>query len=106
MRQTALVAGPSRAKAVIDWLLRDRRTGAIVIAQLPNPPLWVFLATVGARWFLPTGSAARTIVDWVGVVALAWWALDEVLRGVNPFRRLLGLAGAAFVVAGVVELTR
>jgi hypothetical protein len=30
-------------------------------------------------------------------MALGWWAVDEVLRGVNPWRRLLGTA----VLAGL-----
>jgi hypothetical protein len=41
----------------------------------------------------------------VGVIATAsllWWAGDEVLRGVNPFRRILGGAVAVAVVAGLL----
>jgi hypothetical protein len=68
--------------------------------------LWIFIATVTLRWIVHTGTAARTAIDWIGVVALAGWALDEVFRGVNPWRRLLGLGGCAFVVAGVVSLSR
>jgi hypothetical protein len=33
---------------------------------------------------------AVTAVTAVGTVALVVWALDELVRGVNPFRRLLG----------------
>jgi hypothetical protein len=38
----------------------------------------------------------------VALAALGWWALDEVIRGVNPWRRLLGLAGCAIVIAGLL----
>ena len=75
-----------------DWLFRDRRTGHVVIAQVPNAPLVVFLvASVGRRVADPSGTAG-TVVDVVATGALLVWAGDEVLRGVNPFRRLLGAA--------------
>jgi hypothetical protein len=32
-------------------------------------------------------------------VGLIWWAADEVLRGVNPWRRLLGGAVLAAQIA-------
>ena len=93
---------PPRARSAIDWLFRDRQTGDIVVAQFPNPPLWIFLATVVLRRIVPEDSGAFTVLRAVALAALAWWALDEVIRGVNPWRRLLGLAGCAVVTAGVV----
>jgi hypothetical protein len=36
--------------------------------------------------------------------AFALWAGDEVLRGVNPFRRLLGLAMLAWLGLSLVRL--
>jgi hypothetical protein len=89
---------------VIDWLFRNRQTGEITIGQFPNLPLAIFLVVVGIRWFLPADSGARTWLSGVGLVALAWWALDEIIRGVNPWRRILGSAGMVFVVLGVVRL--
>ena len=93
-------------KSAFDWCFRSRQTNQITIAQFPNVALWVFFATVVLRWVVPTGAAARPYVDWVSVVALAWWALDEVLRGVNPWRRVLGLAGCALALARLVSLLR
>ena len=87
-----------------DWWFRDRQTGKTVIAQFPNPALWLFLGTVVVGAFLDDGSAAGRAVRWMGTGALAWWALDEMLRGVNPWRRLTGVAGLGFVVARVVQL--
>ena len=86
---------------MIDWLFRDRTTGRIVIAQFPNTPLWIFLAAelLGLVVHSP-------IVRGVGLAALAWWALDELIRGVNPWRRALGVGGCVFVVSGVVALVR
>ena len=96
---------PQRAPIMraFDWLFCNRRTGRITIAQFPNVALSVFLVTVVFRWVVTTGTA-RTMLDWIGLAALAWWAVDEVFRGVNPWRRLLGLIGCAFAVAGLVSL--
>jgi hypothetical protein len=93
-----------RSKSLFHWLFRNRKTGKITIAQLPNAALWIFFATTALRWVVPTDTASHTVIDWMGVAALAWWALDEVLRGVNPWRRMLGLGGCAFVVAGASSL--
>ena len=78
---------------MIDWLLRDRRTGRWVVVQVPNVPLLVWLATVVLRWFWQA-----TVLDVVGTAALVVWAGDEVARGVNPFRRLLGAGVLGWLV--------
>jgi len=90
----------------VDWMFRDRSTGRITIAQIPNVSLWTFFVTVGVRWVFSPHGGARTSVDAVALVALAAWAVDEVFRGVNPWRRLLGLCGCGFVVTGLVSLLR
>jgi len=92
--------------SLIDWLFRNRQTGRITIAQFPNVPLWIFFATVVLGRVVAAGSEARRVIGGIGVASLAWWALDEVFRGVNPWRRLLGLGGCAFAVSGLVRLLR
>ncbi|WP_232628594.1 hypothetical protein [Methylobacterium sp. Leaf118] len=81
----------------IDWFFRDRRTGAIVIGQWPNAPLWIFAAASLAEVVL--GAVAPGLPPWLfaglrlaALGALAYWAVDEMLRGVNPWRRVLGAA--------------
>jgi hypothetical protein len=91
--------------AAFDWLFRNRRTGQITIAQFPNVALWIFLGTVVLRWFVSSG-VAHTAIDAVAVASLGWWAVDEVLRGVNPWRRLLGVGGCVFALTGLVALVR
>jgi hypothetical protein len=92
----------SRVAAVVDWLFRNRRTGRITIAQAPNAPLLVFLVAAGVRWVFRPAGAAGTAVDVVASVALIAWAVDEIVRGVNPWRRLLGAAVLVGVAVGAV----
>ena len=73
----------------LDWWIRDKETGRIVIAQLPNAPILVFLAAYVLRWF--TGERLDSQLINVGMGALIVWGLDELFRGVNPLRRLLGV---------------
>lgn len=99
-----------RLRRAIDWAFRDRTTGEIIIAQRPNPPLWLFLALTALAWLADALVASPSaVVGWLRTaahLALAWWAVDEILRGVNPWRRFLGVAallwlGVIFVGAGV-----
>jgi hypothetical protein len=92
------------ATRFVDWCFRDRRTGRITVGQFPNLALWIFLGTVVLRRVVPADSTAHTTLGWIGLVALAWWSLDEVLRGVNPWRRLLGAGGCAVVVSRLVAM--
>ena len=69
-----------------------------MIAQFPNPPLWIFLGAVVVRAVASDGAALDTGAAWVGTAAITWWAGDELIRGVNPWRRLLGVAGLGYAV--------
>ena len=75
---------------MIDWLFRNRQTGRITVAQFPNMALWVFLVASALRRFLDPGGWTGTGLDVVATGSLMWWAIDELVRGVNPWRRLLG----------------
>lgn len=90
-----------RRRSLVDWLFRNRQTGQITIAQFPNLPLGLFLGATVVRALLDPGGAGRTVLDIVATGGLIWWAGDELLRGVNPWRRMLG---AAVLAALVVRL--
>ena len=83
------------------WLFADRRTGRIVVAQRPNLALWTFLVATAARYVLPR-SLATGILAVVALGALAIWAIDEIVRGVNPWRRILGAAVLVVIAASAV----
>jgi hypothetical protein len=78
------------ANAMRDRFFRNPETGRLVIVQWPNLPLAIFfLSTLVRSVFHPDGwaGAANSVVGGVG---LAWWSVDEILRGESPFRRVLG----------------
>lgn len=72
----------------IDWLFRNRKTGRITVVQFPNAALAVFLVASVLRRLLDGrfDNALRVLATG----GLIWWAADELIRGVNPWRRLLG----------------
>lgn len=89
-------------KRAFDWMFRSRETGKVVIIQPLNIPLGVFFVAAAIRRFAGLEGTARTAVEVVAFASLMWWAIDEILRGVNPFRRLLGAVVAAVTVAGLL----
>ena len=86
---------------MIDWLFRSRTTGRITIAQLPNVPLALFLGASILRWLLDPAGPRRAGLTLIATGALIWWAAEEVVSGVNPWRRLLG---GGVLAAQVVHL--
>jgi hypothetical protein len=72
------------------WLFTNRRTGGITIVQGPNTLSTVSTVAAVAGAVLPgrPGRVARQVRDGAAVA----WALDELARGVNPWRRAVGAA--------------
>jgi len=90
-------------RRAFDWFFRDRRSGAVVIGQWPNGPLWIFAVASALEWLLAAvmpGLPAPVFAGLriVALLGLTVWAVDEILRGVNPWRRCLG----ATVLIGIV----
>jgi hypothetical protein len=89
---------------VIGWFFEDRRTGHLTVVQFPNIELWVFLAAAVLSRFVVQRGTGGNVLRLVSDVALGLWALDEIVRGVNPFRRVLGaVIGAAITVTLVAR---
>jgi len=79
----------SRHNDRLDWMFRSRATGKITIGQTANLEQKIFSGATLIGVLLPA-SRLRTGVGVVAVLALVVWAIDEMARGVNPFRRILG----------------
>ena len=75
---------------VIDWVFRSRSTGKITVVQVPNAALAVALVAWPLHRLLGPSGSLNTLLTVVGTVAVVVWAADEIIRGVNPWRRFLG----------------
>ena len=89
----------SRSTDRMDWMFRSRETGRITIGQSANLEQKIFSGATLVGVLLPR-SKVRSGVGVVAVLALFVWAADEIARGVNPFRRILG----AVALGGLVTL--
>lgn len=85
-----------------EWLFRSRVDGRITVAQAPNAALGLFLAATVVRLVLRPSGTPATALTVVSTAALVAWAGDEVVRGVNPWRRLLGGGVLVWRVAALV----
>jgi len=94
------IRSPYTMKA-IDWAFRSRETGRIAIVQWPNVTLIVFVVARALDGLLDPRTRWSTVLSGVGTVAIVWWSVDELVRGVNPWRRLLG---AGMLVVQVIPL--
>ena len=63
-------------------------SGRLVVVEVPNPALVVWLAATVLRRSPYDSHDAE--LRWIGSGALIAWSLDELVRGASPFRRLLG----------------
>ncbi len=90
----------SSIRSATNWTFRDRNTDRIVIGQRPNVPLAVWLVCLVVGWVLDPHGGWGTALGVTGTVALVIWAGDEVLRGVNPWRRALGAGVLAVLLLG------
>jgi len=83
------------------WWFAHRETGEITIAQFPNWPLWTIGACWLARLVTADGSTAQDLLGWAIRGLWLVWGADELVRGVNPWRRALGLGVIAWQIVAV-----
>jgi hypothetical protein len=75
----------------------------VTIAQFPNPPLIVALLAAAVSWIAGDDSIYE-IARAVFYVALTVWAWEEAVRGVNVFRKALGIGALIYVFIGLATL--
>jgi hypothetical protein len=75
---------------LVNKAFRDSN-GDVVIAQMPNLPLIVWIVTSILALVFTTGKI-NTVLDLLANGSLFTWAWLELFQGVNYFRRSLGLA--------------
>lgn len=84
------------------WWFENRKTGDITIAQFPNWPIWAIFACWLLRLVLADGSTPHDVAGWAIHGLWLVWGTDELVRGVNPWRRLLGAAVIAWQTMSIV----
>jgi hypothetical protein len=87
--ETARSAPPHLTPTSPRWWICDK-DGHVNVAQWPNPALVVWLVAVVVGWSGMLGSDRSATVAAIGSGALVAWALDELVRGASPVRRIIG----------------
>jgi hypothetical protein len=77
-------------RAALGRFFRNPETGELAVAQLPNLPFVIFLVAAVTKRVLHPVDGVGTAVSLIAGVSIVWWALDEIIRGDSPFRRVLG----------------
>ena len=98
--------GPDRQRKTSLWLTFKRLTEfgfprRFPIVQFPNLPLIVALLAGAAGTFLD--GSEHSYATAVSYLALTIWAYEELVHGVNWFRRLLGLAFLILMIMRVAH---
>lgn len=83
-----------------DKTWRDRR-GNVVIWQMPNAYLiaWAVLTVIS----LIFSGRVSDLISWMASAALIIWSLLEIFKGMNYFRRALGLLVLIYAVASLIK---
>lgn len=74
---------------LFDKVFRDSK-GEVVIAQMPNLPIIVWITSSLLKMIFTTGKVNMGL-DILAFGSLFTWAWEELFQGVNYFRRALGL---------------
>lgn len=80
---------------IVDKLFKDK-DGKIVLGQTPNLPIILAMAFWVTSLIIYTGEW-HSLLYLLFLGFLGWWAILELLQGVNYFRRLLGLLGLIYI---------
>ena len=71
-----------------EWWSAGR--GFAGVAQWPNPAISVWAVALLLKWSKAADSDTDRLLGGIATGALLVWALDELLRGVSPIRRVMG----------------
>jgi hypothetical protein len=86
---------------LIDKTFRDS-DGKIVLAQMPNPPLIVWILASLLKLIFTSG-AINMGLDAVAFGCLFTWAWEELFQGVNYFRRVLGFGVLIAIIVSKIQ---
>lgn len=72
------------------------------MGQFPNWPLFAIAGTWLLGRLADDGTLLADATSWARVALWLYWGSDELLRGVNPWRRLLGSGVIGWQLARLV----
>lgn len=88
---------------LVDKVFRDREgEGEIVLAQMPNLPIIVWIVASLLRLFFTTGKVSIGL-EIIAFGSLFTWAWEELFQGVNYFRRALGLIVLVSLIVSKIQ---
>jgi hypothetical protein len=90
-------------RRAVRWVLVNRRTGRLTVVQWPNVSLLVFILLSAVLHLHHSKGEVESFVRVLTDLALLVWAGDELVRGVNPFRRTLGLVVIVATIASMIS---
>jgi hypothetical protein len=82
---------------------RDLKIRGYIVAQFPNPPLWVALAALLVAWLTNDGSVIDDLARVISYAAFTVWAYEEAANGVNGFRKALGIGALVLIVVAIAR---
>ena len=86
----------------LSWWFTDPETGETVLFQPPNAQMIVVQTTTALQRFGVLSRYDRQL-GWLKTAAVAAWAVDELVRGTTPVRRVLGAATLGWQVRKLVR---
>lgn len=89
----------AKQKKVVDILLGifNDSQGKVVVAQKPNLPIIVWALASLIRLVIDSGNLNRAL-DIIALTSIIYWALSEVVSGVNLFRKIIGVAVLLIII--------
>ena len=91
-------------RRILVWFFRNRHTGSLTIVQAPNLVLWIVIVAALLGYLVPYPGNLSSALRFVVKGGLVVWATDEIFRGVNPWRRCLGMAVLIFELATILPM--
>jgi hypothetical protein len=85
----------------VRWMFMNRRNGRLTVAQWPNVSLSVFIVLTFALHIFHANGGIEHLIRAIADVTILAWAVDEAIRGVNPFRHILGLVVIVVTIASL-----
>lgn len=94
------VPPPTHRRSLWDRTWKDKQ-GHVVLWQTPNPWLigWAVLTTLSLFF---TGRTSD-VISLTGSLVLVVWCLLEIFKGVNYYRRFLGLVVLMYALAALLK---